>query len=465
MSSTRALPRLVISGLSGGCGKTLVSLGLLCALRRAGVPVRAFKKGPDYIDAAWLRWASGEAARNLDTYLMGPEKAVDSFLQNAVEAGVNVVEGARGLFDGFDAVGTHSTAALSKHLQAPVVLVLDATKMTRTAAALVLGCQTLDPEVSIRGVILNNVNGRRHERILRDAITGTCSIPVLGAIPKDALGQPLPERHLGLVPPEEYSHLEELERELLAVVGDKVDLDALIGIARKAPPLEVAAHSSSTPGEIKVRIGYLRDGAVSFYYPENLEQLEQAGADLLPISPLQAASLPDSLDALYIGGGFPETHASALAANGTMLSSIRRAAEAGMPIYAECGGLILLSQAVLWKGIRYPMADVLPFEVEVSDAAQGHGYIELLVDRQNPFFAPGTSLRGHEFHYSRIVPQSTSAPTVCEVRRGTGCFPGRDAVVVNNVWAAYTHLHALATPEWAQGVVAAASKFAVQHQL
>jgi cobyrinic acid a,c-diamide synthase len=370
------------------------------------------------------------------------------------------------LFDGFDAVGTHSTAELSKHLQAPVVLVVDATKMTRTAAALVLGCQTLDPAVSIRGVILNNVNGRRHERILREAITATCSVPVLGAIPKAALGQQLPERHLGLVPPEEYSHLEELERELLAVVGDRVDVEALIGIARSAPALEVVAREAfSAPRETKVRIGYLRDGAVSFYYPENLEQLQQAGADLLPISPLQTAALPDGLDALYIGGGFPETHAAALAANGTMLSSIRHAAEAGMPIYAECGGLILLSQAVLWKGVRYPMANVLPFEVEVSDTAQGHGYIELLVDRQNPFFAPGTSLRGHEFHYSRIVPQSTSAPTVCEVRRGTGCFPGRDAVVVNNVWASYTHLHALATPEWAPSLAAAAAKFAVQHQV
>ncbi|HLI62975.1 MAG TPA: cobyrinate a,c-diamide synthase [Terriglobales bacterium] len=466
MSSPRALPRLVIGGLSGGCGKTLVSLGIVCALRRAGVPVRAFKKGPDYIDAAWLRWASGEPARNLDTYLMGTAKAVDSFFRNAAEAGVNIIEGARGLFDGFDAVGTHSTAALSKHLQAPVVLVMDATKMTRTAAALVLGCQTLDPAVNIRGVILNNVNGRRHEQILREAITTTCSIPVLGAIPKAALGQPLPERHLGLVPPEEYGHLEELEHDLLAVVGDRIDLDALIAIARGAPPLEVVTlPAPSTPETTKVKIGYLRDGAVSFYYPENLEQLEQAGAELLPISPLQAAALPDDLNALYIGGGFPETHAAALAANHTMLNSIRRAAEAGMPIYAECGGLILLARTLLWKGASYPMAGVLPFDVEVSDAAQGHGYSELLVDQQNPFFAVGTKLRGHEFHYSRIVPQASLASTACEVLRGTGCFPGRDAVVVNHVWASYTHLHALATPEWAQGVTGAASKFAVQHQL
>ncbi|MFZ0913102.1 MAG: cobyrinate a,c-diamide synthase [Candidatus Korobacteraceae bacterium] len=463
MSELRALPRLLIAGLSGGSGKTLVSLGLLLRLRHAGVPVGAFKKGPDYIDAAWLSWASAQAARNLDTFLMGREQVISSFVRNGVEAGINVIEGARGLFDGFDAVGTHSSAALSRHLQAPVLLIIDATKMTRTAAALVLGCQTLDPGLPIRGVILNNVNGRRHEQILRAAITSTCSIPVLGAIPKAAVGTPLPQRHLGLVPPEEYDYLEELERDLVEVVGGSIDLDAILAVARSAPPLEAGAPESAPPCSMPhVKIGWFRDPAFSFYYPENLERLEQAGAELVPVSPLQAAALPEDLDALYIGGGFPETHAQALAANRTMLRSIRTAAEAGMPVYAECGGLILLARAMLWKGVRYEMANVFPFEVEVSDAAQGHGYSELLVDAENPFFPVGTTLRGHEFHYSRILPQSNWAATACEVRRGVGCFSGRDAAIVKNVWASYTHLHALATPEWALGVAGAARKFAAQ---
>jgi len=455
------LPRLLVAGLSGGSGKTLVALGLLLRLRRAGVPVRAFKKGPDYIDAAWLGWASGEAARNLDTFLMGPELAGSSFVRHGVDEGINVIEGARGVFDGFDLAGTHSSAALAKQLQAPVVLVVDGTKVTRTAAALVLGCQKLDPALSLAGVILNNVNGRRHEQILRGAITNICGIPVLGAIPKAAVGEPLPERHLGLVPPQEYRHLEELERDLLEVVGGGMDLDALLAIARSAPSLAaVPRKGPRSTLQPQIKIGYLLDSAVSFYYPENLELLEQAGAELIPISALHAAALPEDLNALYIGGGFPETHAKELSENRTMLGSIRSAAEAGMPVYAECGGLMLLSRALLWKGAKYEMANLFPFEVEVSDTAQGHGYCELLVDTQNPFFPVGTSLRGHEFHYSRIAPQSDWPATACEVRRGAGCFRGRDAAVIKNVWASYTHLHALASPEWAKGLVSAAQEFA-----
>jgi cobyrinic acid a,c-diamide synthase len=210
-----------------------------------------------------------------------------------------------------------------------------------------------------------------------------------------------------------------------------------------------------------VKIGYLKDSAFSFYYPENLELLEQAGAELIPISALSAAALPGDLNALYIGGGFPETHAAALSANRTFLGSLRQAAEEGLPIYAECGGLMLLSRALSWKGARYEMADVFPFEVEVSETTQGHGYIELQVDTPNPFFPAGTCLRGHEFHYSRIVPQSDWTATACEVRRGTGCFKGRDAAIIKNknVWASYTHLHALATPQWVQGLTDAARRF------
>jgi cobyrinic acid a,c-diamide synthase len=466
VSALRTLPRLLIAGLSGGSGKTLVSLGLLFSLRRSGVPVRAFKKGPDYIDAAWLSWASANPARNLDTFLMGPEIVRSSFLRNGMEEGINVIEGARGLYDGFDVAGTHSSAVLSKYIKAPVVLVLDATKMTRTAAALVLGCQKLDPEVSIRGVVLNNVNGRRHEQILRGAIESICSIPVVGVVPKAGRGSPVPERHLGLVPPQEYGGLEELEHDLLQIVGDRVDLEQIRNIAQSAPPLDFVPQDTAEMAPARsVKIGYLKDSAFSFYYPENLERLERAGAELIAISALQAASLPNGLNALYIGGGFPETHAEALSANRRLLRSIRGAAEDGLPVYAECGGLMLLSRALLWKGTRYEMADVFPFEVEVSDTAQGHGYSELRVDTANPFFSVGSILRGHEFHYSRIMPQTDWAKTACEVHRGVGCFKGRDAAIVHNVWASYTHLHALATPEWAEGVAEAARRFKVSGPL
>lgn len=456
----RALPRLLVAGLSGGTGKTIVSMGILLLLRRAGIDVRAFKKGPDYIDPAWLEWASARPARNLDTYLMGSERVRALFLRNGISEGINLIEANRGLFDGFDAAGTHSSAVLAETLAAPVVLVIDAAKMTRTAAALVLGCQKLDPRLSLRAVVLNNVNGPRHERILCAAIESVCSVPVVGALPRSA-GNPLPERHLGLVPPQESRDMDKIEQNLLTLVEDRLDLDALLSIAHNAPSLETPAEElPRLPDARGLRIGYLKDSAFSFYYPENLEELERAGAELVRISPLEAAALPANLHALYIGGGFPETHAPRLSGNGSFLESLRRAREDGLPVYAECGGLMLLARSLAWKGVRYPMANVFPVDVEVFDRPQGHGYSELRVDARNPFFPHGTVLRGHEFHYSRIAGAAEQPDTACAVVRGAGCDAGRDFLVARKVMAGYTHLHAAATPEWTRGVVAAAQEFA-----
>lgn len=452
-----ALPRLVVAGPSGESGKTLVSLAVLLEAMRRNVAVRAFKKGPDYIDAAWLEWASCQPARNLDTHLMGFETAIRSFTRNALPSGLNLIEGNRGLYDGLDVRGTHSTAELAKALRAPVVLVINATKVTRTAAALVLGCQKLDPGVWIAGVIVNQAAGVRHARVVCEAIESACGVPVLGVVPRAAAGAFLPMRHLGLITPQEYPRRESLTANLLDLVAAHLEFDRLLDIARRAPPLSVLpaqpAHLADGRG---LTIGYLRDSAFSFYYPENLDALRATGAQLAPVSALSAARLPENLDALYIGGGFPETHAETLSANSDLLGSIRRQARAGLPVYAECGGLMLLSRAILWRGRRYPMADVLPFEVEVCGTPQGHGYAELLVDRPNPFFAQGIRIKGHEFHYSRILPDGVPPLTACAVLRGTGCLEGRDAVVAGNVWAAYTHLHALATPDWAGAVVNAA---------
>jgi cobyrinic acid a,c-diamide synthase len=458
----RVNPRVMIAGLSGGSGKTLVSMGILLLLRRAGIAVRAFKKGPDYIDAAWLQWASGHPARNLDAYLMGTEKARSSFLRHAVADGINLIEGNRGLFDGFDAMGTHSSAALADSLGAPVVLVIDATKMTRTAAALVLGCQQLDPRLPLHGVVLNNVGGGRHEQILRTAIESTCSVPVIGALPRSAIN-PLPERHLGLVTPQESGDMEGLERNLIDLLEDHFDLNALISIARAAPRMErMAEERPRLPDGRGLRIGYLKDSAFSFYYPENIEELERAGVELTSISALDAAALPDDLHALYIGGGFPETHAARLAGNRSFLASLRRMCAGGLPVYAECGGLMLLARSLTWRNARHALAGVLPIDVEVFPNPQGHGYSELQVDAANPFFAPGTALRGHEFHYSRVVSAAETPATACAVMRGAGCLKGRDGLLVQNVMAGYTHLHAAATPEWTQGMIAAAREFALR---
>jgi cobyrinic acid a,c-diamide synthase len=450
--------------MSGSSGKTIVSLGLLLLLREAGIDVRAFKKGPDYIDAAWLAWASSHTARNLDTYLMGSDRVLDSFVRHATPDGLNLVEGNRGIFDGFDAEGTHSTAVLARCLAAPVILVVNGQKVTRTAAAFVLGCQKLDPAVAIRGVILNNVSGDRHRDVMCTAIEAECSIPVLGSLPHAKTGL-LPERHLGLITPQEHCAAEELSQNLLKLVEGRLDVDALLSIAQAAPPLPYAPDSrlaSTAALPSTVRIGYLRDAAFTFYYPENLEQLEHAGAQLIPVSSLDATVLPPNLHAFYIGGGFPETHARRLSENASFLRSLRQAALGGLPIYAECGGLILLATSLLWNGARNPMAGVLPFDVEVCDSPQGHGYSTLSVDRQNPFFPVGVTLRGHEFHYSRILSGGGEIPTACFVDRGTGCFDKREFAMARNVVATYTHLHAVASPEWTAAMLGAARRFATQ---
>ena len=270
------MPRLVVAGLSGGSGKTLVSLGLLLSAQRRGVRVGAFKKGPDYIDAAWLSWATGSPAHNLDTFLMGYDGAVASFTLNSLPGALNVIEGNRGLYDGFDARGTHSTAELAKALGAPVVLVLDATKVTRTAAAMVLGCQRLDPSVKIVGVILNQVSGPRHEKVLREAIEVACGIPVLGAIPRIPTTSLLPERHLGLVVPEDYPDREALRATLEELVEGRLEFEKLWSLSCQAPNLDPPAKPRpGLPDGMGLKIGYLRDSAFTFYYPENLDATER----------------------------------------------------------------------------------------------------------------------------------------------------------------------------------------------
>jgi cobyrinic acid a,c-diamide synthase len=453
-------PRIVVAGLSGDSGKTLVSLGLVLLARQQGVLTGTFKKGPDYIDAAWLGWASGRPARNLDTYLMGPEKAARLFCSHALPDGINVIEGNRGLFDGFDTHGTHSTGELAKLLCSPVLLVVDATKITHTVAALVLGCQKLDPGVQISGVILNRVSGKRHEAILRESVESTCHVPVLGVLPKFAGGALLPGRHLGLVTPGEHPKLQELREGLLSLFSGQVDFKGIFHLSATAPPLapldKAAQEVTSGKG---LQVAYLEDSAFTFYYPENLEALEASGASLVPISALSSGRLPEDLDALYIGGGFPETHGEALSANRGFLASVREKAAQGLPIYAECGGLMLLAQSIRWEGKQFPMAGVLPFEVEVCATPQGHGYTELSVDAPNCYYPVGATLRGHEFHYSKILSSGAPPPTACAVKRGTGSYAGREGIIIENIWASYTHVHAVGTPEWVIGFVRVARQF------
>ncbi len=460
---TPPLPRVVIAGTGGDSGKTLVSLSLVTAWRGKGHQVAAFKKGPDYIDRAWLAWASRMEARNLDQYLMPEPRLLGSFAEAAAGARVSLVEGNRGLHDGMDGEGTYSTAELAKALDAPVVLLLDATKTTRTAAAMALGCLRMDPECNVAGVILNRVAGARHERVIREAVQGVTGLPVLGVIPRRAdLANLLPDRHLGLVTPQEHDHHQALADRLADLARNHLDLDGLLALADSAPGLpESAPEPVLTPVDPSVepvRIGYFSDAAFTFYYPENLLSLRRAGADLIEISSLSDQTLP-ALDGLYIGGGFPETQARGLSENSALRSAVREAAAGGLPVYAECGGLMYLAESFTWLDETYPMAGVLPLRLAVERRPQGHGYMEVETEADNPFFPAGLRLRGHEFHYSRVIEEAAEISTVYRVIRGSGTGHGRDGYRKGNTLASYLHLHALGTPQWAPGLVAAARHF------
>ena len=450
-----SVPRLVVAGLSGDAGKTLVSLGIVRSLARRGARVAPFKKGPDYIDAAWLGAAAGRPGRNLDTFLM-PDEAIGAALAAAAGDELLVVEGNRGLYDGIDAAGAHSTVELAKKIGAPILLVVDATKATRTVAALVLGCQKLDPDAWIAGVVLNRVATPRQERVIRDAVAAATGIPVVGAVGVLRSQARLVGRHLGLVTAIEHPAREEALERIADAVEEAVALDAVVALAGKAREKLFADAAVPVRGE-PVRIGVVRDAAFSFYYPENLEALEARGAELIDVTALDDEPLPD-LDAIYVGGGFPEVHIERLATARRFLSSLRAAAEEGVPVFAECGGLMLLARELSVDGRSYPMAEVLDLSVEQTLRPKGHGYAVGLVDRPNPFFAEGTELVGHEFHYSHVVAGADAERTVLSLTKGEGILGRRDAVVKGNVWASYVHLHARSSNAWADGFVAGARR-------
>lgn len=454
-------PRLLLSALRGGAGKTTLTLGLLAAWRDQGRRVVPFKKGPDYIDPAWHCLAAGCPSHNLDPFLMEGDQILASVARHAAQADALLIEGNRGLYDGLDAQGTSSTAELAKFLATPVVLVVDCTMRTRTTAALVLGCQHFDPQVPIRGVILNQIARPRHEAIIRQAIETYCGIPVLGAIPRLKCAV-FPERHMGLVPPQEHTTAVRAVTTARDLARRYLDLEGLWQVAIQAPPLPVASSLMQplTSPASRVTIGVIRDSAFQFYYPENLEALEREGATLLELSALEDPVLPPNLDALYIGGGFPETHALTLAENLSFRNSVKAAAQAGLPIYAECGGLMYLGETIQISGEKFPMVGLFPYDFIMGKKPQGHGYTILEVARDNPYFPRGTVLKGHEFHYSQMVPDpAPEAPMAFTVSRGTGISGQRDGLLFQNVLATYTHLHALGCPQWAAALVHRAREY------
>ena len=449
---------LLISSPQGHSGKTIVTVGLCKLLTQRGLSIQPFKKGPDYIDPSWLTLAAGRSCRNLDLFLIPEDKLLRSFHGSCDGVNLAVVEGAMGLYDGLDTHGT--TADIARLFQIPVILVVNTTRMTGSIAAMVKGYQLFQTDIKIAGVILNYVSGHRHEEKLRDAVERHCGIPVVGSVPRDA-GLSIAERHLGLIPsPESGEAASVVER-----IGKKLEsclyLDRILAIAREFSPSRSVPFPSGEGNNvrkgqcIRAKIGILRDRAFNFYYPENLEALEKEGAQLIFINSF-VDRLPE-VDGLYLGGGFPEFFLEELERNSELRDDIAKAVEGGLPVYAECAGLMYLCRSIHWKGRTYEMAGIIPAEVELSGKPQGHGYVIAEIIEENPFFPIGLTLRGHEFHHSSL-PDPGGLRLVYRIKRGRGIRHQQDGIVYKNLFASYVHLHALGTPEWAEGLVSLASK-------
>jgi cobyrinic acid a,c-diamide synthase len=450
---------LLISSPKGRSGKTTISLGLCAAFKRRGLSVQPFKKGPDYIDPSWLTAVAGRECRNLDLFLIPEKNFLISFYRACQRADIAIIEGAMGLYDGLDSPEYGTTAEIARLLNIPVILVVNTTRMTGSIAAMVSGYQNFQPDINIAGVILNNVSGSRHEDKLKNSVERYCRIPVVGSIPRD-LEFNISERHLGLI-----SSLESEESELIVErIGRKLeshlDLDHMLKIALSYN----SPHPSSLPsGEdrmsgsqaVKAKIGVIFDRVFNFYYPENFEALKEAGAELLTINSLKDRLPP--IDGLYIGGGFPEFFLEELEANRALRQDIAEAVEDGLPVYAECAGLMYLCRKIHWQGQSYEMVGVIPAEVQVSEKPEGHGYVIAEIIDENPLFPIGLTIRGHEFHHSKVSIKN-DVKFAYQIRRGHGIDGKRDGILYKNMFAAYTHLHSLGTPCWAEAFVSLAAR-------
>ena len=456
--------RLLISAAHKSSGKTTLAIGLCAALRRRGLTVQPFKKGPDFIDPMWLSLATGRDCHNLDFFLMGREEILRTFSSRSQDADISLIEGNKGLYDGLSLDGSNSNAALATLLKTPVVLVIDARGMTRGIAPLILGYRAFDKDIRIAGVILNQLGGSRHEAKLRAVIEHYTDIPVLGAVHHDQC-LTIVERHLGLMPSNEATEARVKIDAIASVIAGSVDLDRLLAIASEVPALAIPAapdHTLTQPSPASgrgdsevnpIKIGIARDAAFAFYYPGDLEALRAAGAELVPINTLHDEKLPE-VDALLIGGGFPEIFMQQLEANVSLRQHIRNAIEDGMPAYAECGGLMYLSRSLSWQGKRCEMAGVIPGDVVMHDRPRGRGYVVLRESGRGLWPAAGSGqapaeIHAHEFHYSSLENLSPDTVYAYDVLRGTGIDGKHDGIVYKNLFACYAHLRDLENNHWA----------------
>lgn len=453
------IPRLVIAGTQSGVGKTTVTMAILAALKARGRQVQAFKVGPDFIDPGHHSAITGRPSRNLDGWMLGRDRNHEIFHRAALGADVCLIEGMMGLFDGSAATTeVGSTAELAKHVQAPVLLVMDGSAMARSAAAMASGYARFDPDLRVAGVVLNRIGGEGHYRLLKEAIEEGAGVPVVGYLKPDPAIE-VPDRHLGLVTAIECGS-GGLYARLAAAAGETLDLDRLEALARSAPELEPPLAPPSSfihhgDGQRATRVGIAYDAAFCFYYPDNLALLEEHGAELIRFSPLRDPSLPD-VDLVYLGGGYPEVHAAALTANEPMRRALYEFSQRGGPIYAECGGLMYLTEAIRdFDGYRHEMTGVFPAEAVMHKSRLTIGYREVEMTRPSILGEPGITIRGHEFHYSSL--QFSTAPQYgAWLTDAGGRRRAEDGLIAGNTVALYTHLHFASQPSVARALIEAA---------
>lgn len=453
------IPRFMIAGTHSGVGKTTITTAVLSLLTQTGYKVQPFKVGPDYIDPTYHTAATGNKSRNLDSWMLGENMVRKVFAHSAASADLAVIEGVMGVFDGASGKAEDgSSAHIAKLLDCPVVLIVDVKSMARSAAAVVMGFKNFDPGLNIAGVILNRIGSERHLNLVKEAIETYCNLPVLGYIRKNT-NLELPSRHLGLVPTIEGGTLSDTVASLSDEIKESIDISKLIEAANSAPdfipePDKPEINSPEICGADIVRIGIALDEAFSFYYEDGLDILRRAGAKLVPFSPLHDKNLPPDLDGIYIGGGFPEIFIEQLAANNEIKGAIKAAAESGIPVFAECGGLMYLSRFIIdFDGKKYPMVGLVPGTSIMQNRLAGMGYVTAESTTDNIISSQGNCVRGHEFHYSRLEPDTTEFPYAFKFTRNRSGETVLDGYADKNILASYLHLHFGTNPQLAVNFV------------
>jgi cobyrinic acid a,c-diamide synthase len=440
------IPRIIIAGTHSGCGKTTIASGIMAALTARGMKVQPFKVGPDFIDPSHHTRICGRPSRNLDPFMMGKRGCIETFLRATEGSDIAVIEGVMGMYDGVDGSDLASTAHVARILKAPVVLVVDAKGMSRSVHALIDGYRRYDPSISFAGVIFNRIGSPRHRTMIEAAL----DIPSFGMIPRKE-DLVVKSRHLGLM----MAHESGAMADFGDIIEEHADLDALIASAACAPPLRTVKRSNDTVQSVRTSVGVARDDAFCFYYQDNLDLLQRAGAEMVFFSPL-TDPLPD-VDAVYLGGGYPELHLSALASS-RCRQDVKKATDSGMPLYAECGGLMYLVKEIT-ADKTYKMCGILPATAEMTGNIQALGYVKGKSIRNNFFLPAGQQIAGHEFHYSRIEPER-DAHYALQLSRGKGIDGGHDGMVSQNALGCYTH--AYFTRAFVNAFIDAAVKFSKQ---